>query len=226
MHFYRCTDFADPAAYATLEDFFADLARDFPRGDRRTSPRPAAATSSSTRSRSRCSAIRPSAQKVEAAGLTPDRLVDLYIKSINDAVAGAPADVVFGVHMCRGNFKGHYLAAGGYESVAERFFSHTRRESLPARIRHRARRRLRAAALRQRQRASCSGLSAARSPALEAVDELKRRIDEATQVHRPRPAGDQPAMRLCLHRRRQSGHRSDERDKLHLVVKAGHTVWS
>ena len=28
--------------------------------------------------------------------------------------------------MCRGNFKGHYLAAGGYESVAERFFSDTR----------------------------------------------------------------------------------------------------
>ena len=35
-------------------------------------------------------------------------------------------DVMFGVHMCRGNFKGHYLAAGGYESVAERFFSETR----------------------------------------------------------------------------------------------------
>ena len=27
--------------------------------------------------------------------------------------------------MCRGNFKGHYLAAGGYESVAERFFGDT-----------------------------------------------------------------------------------------------------
>ena len=28
--------------------------------------------------------------------------------------------------MCRGNFKGHYLADGGYESVAERFFARTR----------------------------------------------------------------------------------------------------
>ena len=25
--------------------------------------------------------------------------------------------------MCRGNFKGHYLGEGGYESVAERFFA-------------------------------------------------------------------------------------------------------
>jgi len=30
------------------------------------------------------------------------------------------------VHMCRGNFKGHYLGAGGYESVAERFFANTK----------------------------------------------------------------------------------------------------
>ena len=52
-------------------------------------------------------------QKVEADGQNPDRLVDRYIASTNDAVAGLPDDATFGVHMCRGNFKGHYLAAGG-----------------------------------------------------------------------------------------------------------------
>ena len=60
-----------------------------------------------------------------ASGSDPDALVDLYIDSINQAVAGLPADVIIGVHMCRGNFKGHYLGAGGYESVAERFFANT-----------------------------------------------------------------------------------------------------
>ena len=34
--------------------------------------------------------------------------------------------MVVGVHMCRGNFSGHYLATGGYESVAERFFAGTK----------------------------------------------------------------------------------------------------
>lgn len=62
---------------------------------------------------------------VEDAGQEPDHLIDLYIDSINEAVAGAPTDVSTGAHMCRGNFKGHYLASGGYESVAERFFSRT-----------------------------------------------------------------------------------------------------
>jgi 5-methyltetrahydropteroyltriglutamate--homocysteine methyltransferase len=65
-------------------------------------------------------------ETIEDAGQDPDYLVDLYIDSINEAMAGAPADVSIGVQICRGNFKGHYLASGGYESVAERFFSRTR----------------------------------------------------------------------------------------------------
>jgi 5-methyltetrahydropteroyltriglutamate--homocysteine methyltransferase len=70
---------------------------------------------------------RPGIRDVIAhSGMKPDKLVDLYIDSINQAVAECPAEVVIGVHMCRGNFKGHYLGAGGYESVAERFFANTK----------------------------------------------------------------------------------------------------
>ena len=42
------------------------------------------------------------------------------------SVAGAPADMAIGIHMCRGNFKGHYLSEGGYDSVAEPFFNETK----------------------------------------------------------------------------------------------------
>jgi hypothetical protein len=48
--------------------------------------------------------------KVEDMGQRPDDPVDLYIHSLNDAIAAA------GVHLCRGNFKGHYLGSGGCES--------------------------------------------------------------------------------------------------------------
>jgi 5-methyltetrahydropteroyltriglutamate--homocysteine methyltransferase len=34
--------------------------------------------------------------------------------------------MAIGIHMCRGNFKGHYLSQGGYKSVAERFFNETK----------------------------------------------------------------------------------------------------
>ena len=89
-----------------------------------------------------------SASRSRPSGSDPDALVDLYIEGINQAVADAPADVLVGVHMCRGNFKGHYLGAGGYESVAERFFAQHQCQPFPAGIRHAARRRFRAAALR------------------------------------------------------------------------------
>ena len=125
MHFFRCTDFADRDAYPTVEAFFADLGRIF-------------REEIADLAKAGCRYIQldevalaqlcdPAIRKmVEEAGQNPDRLVDLYIESINDAVAGAPPDVVLGVHICRGNFKGHYLAAGSYESVAERLFSRTR----------------------------------------------------------------------------------------------------
>ena len=48
-------------------------------------------------------------------------LLDLYIDAINQSVTGRPKDMVIGVHVCRGNYKGHYLGQGSYEAVAERF---------------------------------------------------------------------------------------------------------
>ena len=53
--------------------------------------------------------------QIKAMGGHPERLVDLYIETINQAVAECLDDVVIAIHMCRGNFKGRYLGAGGYE---------------------------------------------------------------------------------------------------------------
>jgi methionine synthase II (cobalamin-independent) len=122
MHFYRCTDFADPASYRTTDSFFADLTSIF-------------REEIAALAQAGCRYIQldevalallcdPSIRKwVEDHGRNPDTLVEMYIESLNAAVADAPAQVVFGVHVCRGNFKGHYLGAGGYASVAERFFA-------------------------------------------------------------------------------------------------------
>ena len=51
----------------------------------------------------------------------------------------------------------------------------------------------------RRARASCSASSAARRPRWKASTGCKRRVEEAAEIHRPRPAGDQPAMRLRQH---------------------------
>jgi len=119
MHFLRFADFADRSAYADVDLFFADLVAVF-------------AQEIAELVRAGCGyvqldeiaiallcdpAIR---ERVAGAGGDPVALVDRYIDAINGAVAGCPDEVVVGVHMCRGNFRGHYLAAGGYDAVAER----------------------------------------------------------------------------------------------------------
>src|SRR5262249_10123177 len=106
MHFYRCSDFAAASAYRDIDAFFADLAAAFraeiaalgEAGCRYVQLDEVAVALL-------CDpAIRA---QVEAAGSAPDRLVDRYIDAINAAVAGRPAHMTIGVHMCRGNFKGH-----------------------------------------------------------------------------------------------------------------------
>jgi 5-methyltetrahydropteroyltriglutamate--homocysteine methyltransferase len=71
-----------------------------------------------------CRPVRPGgASKVRAAGENPDELVDLYVDALNEAVTSKPSDVIVGVHMCRGNYKGMYLSEGRYTSIAERLFN-------------------------------------------------------------------------------------------------------
>src|SRR5262249_2604850 len=125
MHFFRCNDFANRVVYKDVESFFSDLTRVFQQeigelaevGCRYVQLDEVAVALL-------CDPMIR--EQIKGVGSDPDRLVDLYIDGINRAVAGCRADVTIGVHMCRGNFKGHYLGAGGYESVAERFFAHTR----------------------------------------------------------------------------------------------------
>jgi len=124
MHFYRCTDYASPTAYDDLIGFFSDLTSIY-------------REEIAALAKAGCRYIQldevavamlcdPDIRAiVEKAGQDPDQLVDIYIRAINDCVRDAPADMLVGIHMCRGNFKGRYLSKGGYLSVAERFFSET-----------------------------------------------------------------------------------------------------
>ena len=152
-------------------------------------------------------------------------LVDLYIKSINDAVVACPAGVVIGVHMCRGNFKGHYLGAGGYESVAERFFADTKVNHFL--LEYDTPRAGDFAPLRfvPKNKGVVLGVISSKTPVLESLDALKRRIDEATRhIDLDRLAiGPQ-----CGFASTVAGNpvtEDDERRKLALVVEAARQFW-
>src|SRR5439155_5402503 len=60
---------------------------------------------------------------VRARGDDPDALIELYIGLINRIVRSRPDGMTIGVHMCRGNAMGRWIAAGSYEAIAERTFN-------------------------------------------------------------------------------------------------------
>ena len=60
--------------------------------------------------------------QLSARGEDAEALVDAYIGLTNDSLAGRPADMTVGFHICRGNLKGTWLSRGGYDAVAEKLF--------------------------------------------------------------------------------------------------------
>jgi 5-methyltetrahydropteroyltriglutamate--homocysteine methyltransferase len=223
MHFYRCTDFADAAAYAAVENFFADLSLIYRQ-------------EIAALAEAGCRYIQfdevalallcdPAiCAKVEAAGAKPDRLVDLYIESLNEAMSGSPPHVIFGVHMCRGNFKGHYLGAGGYESVAERFFSRARVNHFLLEYDT-----ARAGDFRPlrfvKDKGVVLGLVSSKTPKLESIADLRRRTEEAARYIDLDRLAISPQCGFASTVAGNPVTEADERAKLKLVVDAAAAIW-
>ena len=120
----------------------------------------------------------------KSEGDDPDQLVSLYVDVLNRAVAGRPADMTIGMHLCRGNLESLWVGDGGYAPIAEALFTRcdvdaylleydTPRAGDFAPLRY----------LPAGKRAYLEIIST-KNPVLEAPDELMRRLDEAAR-HAP-----------------------------------------
>jgi 5-methyltetrahydropteroyltriglutamate--homocysteine methyltransferase len=224
MHFYRCTDFADRAVYPDVAPFFADLAAIFRQevaglvaaGCRYVQIDEVAIALL-------CDpAIR---ERVKGVGADPDRLVDLYVDAINQAVADCPADVVVGVHMCRGNFKGHYLGSGGYESVAERFFAGTRANHFLLEYDTARAGDFQPLRFVPPGKGVVLGLVSSKTPVLESLDGLRRRTEEAARYIDLDRLAIGPQCGFASSAAGNPLSEADERAKLRLVVEAARAIW-
>ena len=224
MHFYRCADFADASVYADARSFFADLTKvyreeiaDLARAGCRYVQLDEVAVAML------CDpAIRA---KVEAAGQDPDKLVDLYIEAVNNAVSGVPVDMLVGIHMCRGNFRGHYLSEGGYESVAERYFrncnvTHFLLEYDTARAGD-----FKPLRFVPKSKGVVLGLVSTKTPVLERIDDLRRRTDAAAKFIDLDRLGIGPQCGFASTAAGNPLTEADERAKLGLVVAAARAIW-
>src|SRR5882672_6765884 len=222
MHFYRFTDWG--SAYDKAEAFFRDLGKVYQ-------------TEIAELARAGCKYVQidevavailcdPAArEKVRAKGEDPDRLVDLYIDAINQAVKNAPPQVTIGVHVCRGNYKGMYLSEGGYDSVAEKFFGRTNVNHFL--LEFDTPRAGGFAPLRfvPKSPGVVLGLISSKTPQLESKDLLKRRTEEAAAYLSLERLAISPQCGFATTMGGNPVTEADERAKLKLCVDAARSIW-
>jgi len=225
MHFYRFTDWGDRSTYDTPRAFFEDLGGVY----RREIAELAAAGCRYVQLDEVALAILcdPAARdNVKAAGTDPDALVDLYIDAINEAVAYTPKGFTVGVHVCRGNYKGMYLSEGGYESVAERFFGKARVNHFLLEFDTPRAGGFDPLRFVPKDKGIVLGLVSSKTPRLEEMDVLRRRIDEAARYVELDRLAISPQCGFASTMGGNPVTEADERAKLRLCVETATQVWA
>ena len=115
---------------------------------------------------------------VRERGEDPDALINDYISAINAVVRDRPATMTACVHLCRGNLD-HGQASGGYDPVAKRLFQELNVDGFF--LEYDTERAGSFEPLREvpKGKRVVLGMISTKLAALEPIDDIKRRLDDA-----------------------------------------------
>jgi 5-methyltetrahydropteroyltriglutamate--homocysteine methyltransferase len=165
-------------------------------------------------------------RKARDRGMDVDGLQETYTRTLNRALADRPAGMTITTHVCRGNFRSSWIAAGGYEPVAENLLANCDYDGYfleydseraggfePLRF------------LPAGNKMVVLGLVTSKHGELESKDDVKRRIDEAGRY----VSTDQLALSpQCGFASTEEGNILAEEEqwaKLRMVVEVAEEVW-
>ncbi|HEX6267965.1 MAG TPA: 5-methyltetrahydropteroyltriglutamate--homocysteine S-methyltransferase [Burkholderiales bacterium] len=128
-----------------------------------------------------CNCDAHAREDVAARGEDADELTERYAALFNECIGAKPAGMAIGIHLCRGNLKGAWMAEGGYEPVADALFN--RLNAATYCLEYDTGRAGDFSPLRfvPKGKRVILGLVSTKTPVLEAKDVLKRRIDAAAR---------------------------------------------
>ena len=162
----------------------------------------------------------------KARGEDPDWLIGRYAKMMHDAIEDRPADMLIGMHMCRGNFKSTWVAEGGYDPAADAVFNQTgvdiyfmeydseRAGGLePLRLLPKGRKRV------------LPGFITTKTGELEDLDDLKRKFEAASRYVDLDQLGIAPQCGFASTEEGNAITEDDQKRKLELVVRTADAIW-
>jgi 5-methyltetrahydropteroyltriglutamate--homocysteine methyltransferase len=162
---------------------------------------------------------------MQSQGGDPDRQHLIYMELINQALARRPAGMKVCVHMCRGNFRSSWVAAGGYDYVAEALFNDLAVDGFFLEYDDARSGGFEPLRFVPKDKLVVLGLVTTKRGVLEDKDALKRRIEEAARFI----PGDQ----ICLSPQCGFSSTVDGNDltleeqaaKLRLIVETAREIW-
>ena len=129
-------------------------------------------------------------EKVRGLGEDPDQLPLLYARLINNAIADRPDDMAITVHLCRGNSLSVGHAEGGYEPVAEKMFNEVKVDGFFLEYDSDRAGDFQPLRFVPKGLKIVLGIVTSKFGELEDTDDLRRRIDEASEF--------MPVDQMCL----------------------------
>jgi 5-methyltetrahydropteroyltriglutamate--homocysteine methyltransferase len=162
---------------------------------------------------------------VRARGDDPEKLIDLYIDLINRIVRERPSGMTIGVHMCRGNAMGKWIAAGGYERIAEQSFSSLNVDAFFLEFDTERAGGFEPLRFMPKGKKVVLGLVSTKIPVLESKDALKRKIEAATKFVPMADLSMSPQCGFASHQKGTALTFAEQEAKLKLVVETAAEVW-
>ena len=224
LHYPRGNACVDPQAYPDLDEFFADVVEVYV--DELNAIRDAGGRYvqfDEVAQTLLCDERIRAA--VRARGDDPERLIDLYVGLINRIARRRPQGMAIGVHMCRGNAFGKWIAKGGYEPIAEKTFQALETDAFFLEYDSARAGGFEPLRFMPKDRFVVLGLVRTKTPPLESTEDLKRRIDEAAAYVPLERLGLSPQCGFASHRHGTGLAFADQQAKLRLVVETAAAVW-
>jgi 5-methyltetrahydropteroyltriglutamate--homocysteine methyltransferase len=163
--------------------------------------------------------------QIAARGEDPAALVRLYVDLINAVLADRPKGMTVGLHLCRGNYKGQWMAAGGYTPVADELFGRAAVDAFFLEYDSERAGDFAPLAAIPRGKRVVLGLVSTKTPETPSADDLVRRVEAAARVV---PLDRLSVSPQCGFASSVGGNPvtlADERKKLGLVAEVARRIW-
>lgn len=224
MHFFRGRQGVERTAYPDEEQLFDDLIRIY-RGELADLSKLGASYLQMDEVPLAMLCDPHIRQAVRDRGEDPERLGEKYFHMLDAVLEGRPKGLTIGVHLCRGNYKAKWLAEGGYGAIAERLFGgvdveaffleyDTPRAGDFAPLRHLT-----------SNRVAVLGLVSSKTPELEPLDLLQRRVEEASRFVPLERLAISPQCGFATSVGSKPMSLDQQIRKLELVVNAARQIW-